>query len=343
MSGYERPAAGRSGLRLHLNEHTGGCSPKVLERLRQLDAADVGLYPDYGEIARVAAEWFGVRPDEIILTNGLDEGILGASVFALRGRAESEAIVVEPAFDVYEVSVRALAATVVRARFGEHFTLAAEDVLARVTPNTRLIFLNDPHNPSGARVVPAVIRAIAQSAPQATVFVDEAYAEFAAGTSIPWAVREATNVLVGRTFAKAYGLAGVRLGAVLGSPALIEALTEIVPPYSVNAYAAAALVAALADRDYIEDYIAQSARSRELVADFCRRRGLHAFPSAANFVLIRVGNAPALVAALAQKGVYVRDRSDQPGCAGCIRMTAGLIDDTRRALEVLEEVLCAAP
>src|SRR5512141_20411 len=102
MSGYLRPEAAPGGLRLHLNENTRGCSPYVLDRLRQLDATGASTYPDYTRVIERTAAWFQVTTDEILLTNGMDEGLFCATILALRGIADGEGIVVEPAFDVYE-------------------------------------------------------------------------------------------------------------------------------------------------------------------------------------------------------------------------------------------------
>jgi histidinol-phosphate aminotransferase len=338
-TGYQRPQAGPGGLRLHLNEHTGGCSPRVLERLRALEATAASFYPDYAAAVAATAAWFGMPDDQFVLTNGMDEGIFAATILALRGRADGEGIVVEPAFEVYDACVQCLSGRVVRVTLREDFNLRAGQVLEVVTPRTRIVFLNTPHNPSGAVIPRAVVEQVAAGAPDAIVFVDEAYVEFAGGSLIEAAPRS-RNILVGRTFAKACGLAGLRLGAVAGPVDVIAALKTIVPPYSINAYGAAALVAALADRDYIEEYVRQSASSREMLYAFCTEHRLHAFPSAANFVLIRVGDrAKALAAALSSRGVFVRDRSDQPGCGGCIRITAGLVEHTQAAIDALEALL----
>jgi histidinol-phosphate aminotransferase len=341
MSGYQRPEAAPGGLRLHLNENTRGCSPSVIEHLRRLDATVASVYPDYRRVIERTAAWFQVGTDEILLTNGMDEGLFCATILALRGVPDGEGIVIEPAFDVYEACVTALAGRVRRARLRPGFVLEANDVLSLVTDRTRIIFLNDPHNPSGARIPPDAIAAIAAGAPRALVFVDEAYVEFASGSFADRAIGEFGNVLVGRTFAKAYGLAGLRAGALIGPRDLVATMREIVPPFSLNAFAAEALLAALDDRAYVEDYVAQSAASRAMILDFCRQRSLESFPSAANFVLVRIGSTASRVAwALAARRIFIRDRSDQPGCDGCVRITAGYVDDTRRALAALEEVLC---
>lgn len=343
MSGYQKPEAGPGGLRLHLNENTRGCSPRVLERLKQLGGTTASVYPDYREVIERSAAFFHVAPGQVLLTNGMDEGLFCATILALRGTSRGEGIVIEPAFEVYEACVTALAGLVRRASFREGFVLDPSDVLALVSDRTRIIFVNDPHNPSGARIATETIAAIASGAPDALVFVDEAYVEFGFGSFVERAISEFRNVLVGRTFAKAYGLAGLRIGALLGPKLLIASMRDIVPPFSLNSFAAEALVAALEDRAYVEDYIAQAARSRELIYRYFEEKGLRAFPSEANFVLAKLGaSAPQIVSALAARGIFIRDRSDQPGCEGCIRITAGYVSDTTRALEALEEVLCDA-
>ena len=149
--------------------------------------------------------------------------------------------------------------------------------------------------------------------------------------------------MVGRTFAKAQGLAGLRVGAVAAVPVTIARLRRVLPPYSINVAAATALIAALGDQAHLADYRRQVAHSRELVYAACQRLGLTCWPSFANFVLVRVGDAaPAVVEALRTRGVFVRDRSTQPGCAGCIRITTGIVAHTEACVRALEEVLCAA-
>jgi histidinol-phosphate aminotransferase len=172
------------------------------------------------------------------------------------------------------------------------------------------------------------------------VFVDEAYADFD-GHSVVGDIARTPNLVVGRTFAKAYGLAGMRVGCLVAQPAIIRQLRGAIAPFSVNVFAAAALDAALADRGHVERYVEQVRTSRELLYGACARLGLPFWRSAANFVLVRVGDAPAVRAALAARGVHVRDRSSAPGCQGCIRITAGAVEDTTACIAALEEVLCA--
>jgi histidinol-phosphate aminotransferase len=223
------------------------------------------------------------------------------------------------------------------------FELAPDAIRAALTPRTRIVFLANPHNPSGRTIPLETLRGLARDTAPALLFVDEAYADFSGETLIGAATLAALpNLVVGRTFSKAYGLAGLRIGVIVATPETLAPLRRVVPPFSVNAWAAAALPVAIADRGYRDWYLAQAAASRALLAGACERLGLRSWPSAANFILMRVADAPATVRALAARGVMVRDRSGDPGCGQCIRITAGIVDDTRRAIAALEEVLCAA-
>ena len=172
--------------------------------------------------------------------------------------------------------------------------------------------------------------------PSALLLLDEAYHEFGGESFVP-RLADHANVVVGRTFAKAFGLAGIRAGCLVGRPETLEPIRAVLPPYSVNALAVTALEAALADRAYLEWYRGQVEQSRDLVYQACERLGLTFWPSAANFVLIRIGrDVKRLIEFLAARGFLVRDRSSEPGCEGCLRLTAGVVDDTRRCLAEVE-------
>jgi histidinol-phosphate aminotransferase len=338
IQGYPDPG---SGLRLHLNENTGGCSPRVLDAIRAIRTTDVSTYPSYAALVRACAAHFGVDPDWVLLTNGLDEGILMAAVGHIaRVRAhDAETIVPLPAFDPYPNATAAVGATVVRVPPGSDFAFPPDAVIAAITPRTRMIFLNTPNNPTGQLIRIADVRRIADAAPHAVVLVDEAYIEFGGQTFLPELARY-QNVLVGRTFSKAYGLAGMRVGIVIGQPQALDPVREVTLPFNINAVALAATQAALEDRDFLPRYAAEVAKSRERLYAACRRLGLPFWESAANFVLVRVGDDVRLfVDALAARGVHVRDRSKDPTTAGCIRVTAGVLRHTEAAVEALESVM----
>jgi histidinol-phosphate aminotransferase len=342
---YERVATPANGLRLHLNENTAGCSPAVLEALGRLTRQEIAAYPDYDAAIDACARRLGVGPESLLLTNGLDEGILVAAMVALRAAPSAasplEAVVVVPAFDMYAACTDAMGGRVVEVPLGPGFEFPLANVLAAINDRTRVVWLTNPNNPTGQVIPREAILRIATSAPNALVFVDEAYIDFGGGTLIGDAeFREMSHVVVGRTFAKAYGLAGLRAGAVVGSAETIASLRRVTPPYSLNACAAASLPAAFSDIGYYRWYLDQVAQSKALIYVGLDRLGVEHWKSDANFVLARFdGRGARVAAALAARGVHVRDRSRDHGCADCLRITAGVAEHTRELLAALEEVL----
>jgi histidinol-phosphate aminotransferase len=343
---YDKPPELYAGLRLHQNENTAGCSPRVLEALAALRADQISFYPPYKEVVDECAAFLGVAPTGLALTNGLDEGIFAVSVAFLRPLADGtpvEAIIPEPAFEIFELNASVAGGRPVRVMPRPDFAFAFDQVLAAITPRTRAVFLTNPNNPTGVSMPMDAIRSIARRVPaEAVVFVDEAYADFAGATFVP-DLKAFPNVIVGRTFAKAHGLAGLRIGALVGSAATLTPVRRAIGVYSVNVAAVVALRAALRDQHFVADYLRQVRESKALTYAACDRLGLEYWKSDANFVLIRTGGrTDALAAAAAAKGIYLRDRGNEPGCEGCIRLTTGIVEHTRAGLAVLEEVLCAA-
>ena len=338
LQGYPDPGP---GLRLHLNENTGGCSPKVLEAIRRVDPRDVSTYPSYPDLIRACARHFNVDPEWVLLTNGLDEGILMAAVGHIaRARVhDAETIVPLPAFDPYPNATAAVGATAIRIPAEPDYAFQTEAVLRAITPRTRMIFLNTPNNPTGQLIAAADLRRIATAAPQAIVLIDEAYIEFGGDTFLPDLAAH-PNVLIGRTFSKAYGLAGMRVGIVIGQPPALDPLRMVTLPFNINSVAIAATLAALKDPEFLPAYARQVAESRRRIYAACDRLGLAYWQSAANFVLVRVGDSVApFVQAMAARNVHVRDRSKDPATPGCIRITAGVLEHTDRAIEALESVV----
>jgi len=347
MNKYQKPAELYDGLRLHQNENTGGCSPKVIAALAALCPEEIGFYPPYESATRACAGYLGVDPDHLSLLNGLDEGIMSTAIGYLRPTEANpvpEAVIPDPAFEIFAIDTEVLGAKPVRVAPNPDFSFPLERVLSAITSRTRVVFLTSPNNPTGVLTPLPAIRAIAGALPKgAIVFVDEAYYEFCGQTFIPELSRF-PNVVVGRTFSKAFGLAGLRIGAITGHPDALEPIRFAVPVYSVNIAAVAAVQAALEDRAHLERYLSEVERSKTLLYAACDRLGLKYWKSSANFVLIRAaGRLDAVMNAAAAHKIYLRDRSSEPGCEGCLRVATGIVEHTRQFIDVLEEVLCAAP
>jgi histidinol-phosphate aminotransferase len=332
-----------SRLRLHYNENTAGCSPAVIEALRTLTAGDIATYPDYSGITAKVATWLGADAQGVLLTNGLDEGLYAAAQSGVRRTSgRSEFIQTDPAFEMFEVFARTVGADLVRIEPQPDFAFPLAAVLDAIGPDTRVVYLVDPNNPTGLPLPEGTAETIAASAPHALVFVDEAYADFSGCTLIGSVLNRYPNLVVGRTFAKGHGLAGLRVGALVAHPDTIARLQHVTPPFNVNIAAVRALEAALADDTYLRWYVAEAAQSRQLIAAFGDRHGLRHWPSAGNFVLVHVGpRASGVALDLAAMGIDVRDKSAAPGCAGCLRLTAGVVAHTERLISALEDILAS--
>jgi len=171
---YERVATPASGLRLHLNENTAGCSPAVIDALARLTRTAIAEYPDYDAAISATAARLGVAAESLLLTNGLDEGILVAAMAAFRATAgEAEAIVVVPAFDMYAACTDATGGRVVEVPLGDSFTFPIEQILSTISDATRIVWLTSPNNPTGQSIPRQAVLRIAEAARGAIVFVDE--------------------------------------------------------------------------------------------------------------------------------------------------------------------------
>lgn len=336
LPSYHPPLAGREGLRMDFNENTVGCSPRVLERLRQLGPQDLARYPERGPVEAKVAEFLGVSASELLLTNGVDEAIhLLCETYLGPGE---EALIVVPTYSMYRIYMMAAGAQVVDVPAQKDFSFPVEDLVRQVTERTRLIAIANPNNPTGTVAPPAELLRIARAAPAAAILVDEAYFEFYGQTLVP-KLGAVPNVFVARTFSKAYGLAGLRIGVLIGDPEQMRAVRRVSSPYNVNAVALACLPDALRDHSYIEQYVSQVLEGRVRLEKALAANGIPYWPSRANFVLAQVGSASSFVEHMRRRGILVRDRSGDPGCKGCVRITLGTREHTDRMLSVLQETL----
>lgn len=336
---YHPPLAGRNGLRFDFNENTVGCSPRVLERLRSLSADELVKYPEREPVEKIVAKFLGVTADEVLLTNGVDEGIhLLCEAYLEPG---DEALIVVPTYSMYRIYAMAAGAIVVQIATGRDFQFPAEEVRKRISPRTRLIAIANPNNPTGGVASSGDLASIARSAPDAAVLIDEAYFEFH-GQTMLGAHRDWPNLFVARTFSKAYGLAGLRLGVLVGNSEQMQAVRRVSSPYNVNGVALACVPEAIADQEYIRRYVQEVLESRSRLEESLASHGIQFWPSHANFILMKIGasssEAAKFVDLMRRRGILVRDRSADHGCEGCVRITVGPRPHTDQLLSALGEV-----
>jgi histidinol-phosphate aminotransferase len=324
-------------LRLDMNENTTGCSPRVLAKIRELSANTVAYYPDRERAERIVAQFLGRPVSQVLLTNGADEGIdLVCRAFL---EADDEMIVVTPTFPMYEVFACGAGARIMGVPAGPDYGFPLPDVLAAITPRTRIIVITNPHNPTGAVASDADILTVLRKAPDAAVLVDEAYFEFYGNTMIN-AVGTVPNLFIVRTFSKAYGLAGMRLGVLAGPSEHMSMMRRMVSPFNINVFAIECMRAALDDQEFVRAYVAQVRATREWFREQVEALGFKCWPSQANFVLIRLGeHKDTILKQVAGWGIAIRDRSD---CPGCVRVSIGKQDEMEVVLLALKKALALA-
>jgi histidinol-phosphate aminotransferase len=337
MPEYHPPLAGRTALRLDFNENTVGPSPRVMDKLQTVVAEGLTKYPEREPTERIVAKHFGLQSEQVVLTNGVDEAIhLMCCAFL---DAEDEALIATPSFFMYDVSVQMMTPHLRKVQADETLEFPFERFMAAISERTKLIIVASPNNPTGSVVSREHLLAIAAAAPQAVLMVDEAYYHFD-GASVMADLATVPNLIVARTFSKAYGLANLRIGMLAGNSELLKYVRKVSSPYNVNGVALDCLPVALADEEYVSWYSEQVRVGRERMMDGLRELGVPFFPSHANFVLMNIGaKHKELVAAMRAHGVLLRDRSTDPGCDGFVRITVGVEEHVTRGLAALKASL----
>ena len=334
---YHPPLGGRTGLRLDFNENTTGCSPRVLERLRRIDFEDLARYPERAPVEAGVAPHIGVNADELLLTNGVDEAIYLLCEAYLE--PVDEICIVVPTFSMYEIFAKATGAKVVSVPADEGLAFPISALGQQINSSTRLIAIANPNNPTGAAASVSDLLALADLAPEAALLIDEAYFDFH-GETLLHAWEDRPNIFVARTFSKAYGLAGLRAGILCGHREQMESIRRLASPYNVNSVALACLPEALADEEYVRQYVSEVCAGRDRLQAELERLGIPYWSSRANFVLMRLGDLnSAFIRGMRKRGILVRDRSRDYGCQGCVRITLGSTEQTDRLLTALRDTL----
>ena len=331
---YEVPAEGRWGkVRLDFNENTTGCSKAALTALRKLSGKELAVYPEYQAPTKLLAKYFGVKAEELLLTNGGDDALrVFFDTFVEPGR---HILICEPTFPMYRYYAEIAGARVEELHYSREMEFPLGAVLKALRKRPRVFFLANPNNPTGTLVDKGAITAILNAAPRTAIVLDEAYADFSGATGVPW-IRGHANLFIAKTFSKAAGMAGLRLGAVIAQSESLALVRRALPPFPVNAAALAAGVAAVRELRTIESYIRQTKRLREWFALELKQHEVRVFPSAGNFLLADFGNAgPALFQRLTRNGILVRERSKDLG-PGFARITIGTQKELQEFLRILD-------
>ena len=327
-------------VKLASNENPRGPSPKVLAAIAHA-AIELTRYPDGNAYALKLdlAKRLRVTPNSIVLGNGSNDVLEIVTQAFLR--PGDEAVYARHAFVVYPLATQARGATGIEVPMRE-LTHDLEAMRAAVTPRTRIVFIANPNNPTGTWLPPRELESFVASVPRETVVVlDEAYNEYLEPAqdahATAWVARY-PNLVVTRSFSKAYGLAALRIGYGVMDAEVADLLNRVRQPFNVNALAQAAALAALADRDYVEESRALNRRGMRQLEEGLRRLGVAFVPSYGNFVLVRVGDAARVYQKLLEQGVIVRPVANY-ALPEWLRVTVGLPAENDRFLAALEHAL----
>ena len=327
-------------VKLASNENPLGISPKAQ---RAIDEAvhDIARYPDGNnfKLRKSVSEKFGVAYNQIVFGNGSNDILeLAARAFLQAG---CEAIYSQHAFAVYPLVTQAVGATGVVVP-AQNYAHDLDGFLKAITPKTKLIFIANPNNPTGTLISKKVLKAFLKQVPSnILVVLDEAYDEYLSAKNkseaVSW-LNEFENLIISRTFSKAYGLAGLRIGFGLMHPSVADLLNRVRQPFNVNSIAQAAAVASLADEDFVARSYAANQAGMVQMTQGLSKLGLEYIPSHANFVSFKVVNAAQINQQLLQNGVIVRPIANYE-MPEYLRVSIGLFSENDRFLTVLETIL----
>jgi histidinol-phosphate aminotransferase len=325
-------------VKLASNENPLGMSPKARAAVERA-IAGIERYPDQFELIKALADRFGLAQGQIVLGNGSNDVLdLAARVFLAPGRS---AVFSQHAFAVYPLATLSAGATCIAAP-ARHYGHDLAAMRAAVGPETRLVWIANPNNPTGNFLPYGEIRAFLNSLPvDVAVVLDEAYNEYLPpadrADTLAW-LREFPNLIVTRTFSKVYGLAGLRVGYAAASPEVADLMNRVRQPFNVNNLAIAAAVAALDDHAFIAESYELNRRGMEQIVAGLKRLGLDHIPSHGNFVTFAVADGAAINGRLLRQGVIVRPIGGY-GLPHHLRVTIGLERENVRFLEALEAAL----
>ena len=349
LTAYSAPLEGRRGLlRLDFNENTVGPSPQVVAAIRAMPADHFAIYPEYdglreavvgsllataGVAASQAQGAVGLSPDHIGLFNGVDAAI--HAVFHAYGDRGDRLLTTSPTFGYYTPCAQMQGMAIEAIPYAlPDFAFPLEALTAALlrpgVAAPKLLLICNPNNPTGTRLAPDQVLALAAAAPQTLVVVDELYEAFTGDSVLPALLGGGDpfaaypNLVVLRSLAKTAGLAGLRIGFAIGAPAVVDRISRVTGPYDINSLAVTAALAALADQAYVDAYVAEVLGARDWLVAQLVQAGVRHHSAGGNYLLIWPQGDPRVVEqALRQAGILVRSMAGKPLIDGSLRVSLG--------------------
>ncbi len=341
MSHYKPPLEGRASkdfLLLDFNERTIPPSQRVKEALKKFIESDrLQVYPEYGDLEAKIAQYVEVPASQVMVTNGGDQGI---DIVCRAYLDEDDKVIIPfPSFAMHYQSVGIQGAEILEPRYKDNGDFPLEETLSLISEQVKLIILCNPNNPLGSSILIEDVEKILKKAKEKNIAVlhDEAYFEFSKITAKDL-IKEYDNLYIMRTFAKAFGLVSTRAGYLISQEGNIQELLKIRGPYDVNMFAKTAILAALEDTKYMEDYVKEvMEESKPKLEEFLKKKEVFFCPSVANFLLLKIPNPEKIIEDLKSKGILLRPKP-APSGEIAVRVNIGTLEDTDRFIKAFREV-----
>lgn len=356
MSPYKPPLEGRASkgyLLLDFNEMTIEPSPRVKKALKDfVDSGRLQVYPEYGDLDSRIADYAEVKPSQVMVTNGSDQGI--DVIFRAFVKDGDKVIIPTPSFPMFYQSAGVQGAEILKPIYKKNLSFPLKEILDLINKDIKLIVICNPNNPTGTAVSIQDFLKILKKAKDNEVAVlhDEAYFEFTrfwrrnlqqsrtfCGITAKDLIDEYNNLFITRTLSKQFGIASIRAGYVLSQEQNIKELLKIRGPYDVNMFAKMAILAALDDAEYARNYIVEvMEKSKPKLEEFFRKNKVKFWQSAANFFLVKPTNQKKALEVLESEGILVRPR-EGPNIEGTIRVSVGTQKDTEQFIKAYSKLL----
>ena len=335
---YSPPIEGRrqyQGMLFDFNERTIPPSPKIIKALSGfLDEGKLQVYPEYTDFEARIADYAGVDNKEVMVVNGSDQGI--DLIFRTFTSAGGKIIIPSPSFAMFYQCAGVTGNEVVAPEYKLDFTneyaaFPLKETLKSIGDNTELVVICNPNNPTGTLIPIEDIEVITKKAKNSIVYIDEAYFEFS-GVTATSLIKKYPNLIITRTFSKAFGLASLRIGYVLAQESLLNEMRKVRGPYDVNMMSVCAAKASLEDLDNVRKYVGEiMGKAKGKIEKFFMQNRIEFYPSGANFILFKLNN-PEVFETLKENGLLLRPRNGQ-----FIRLTIGTTGQMEEFIQFYRE------
>ncbi|MEI7474375.1 MAG: histidinol-phosphate transaminase [bacterium] len=336
LKGYDTPPYLENFLmKLDTNENILGPSPKVIEAIRNITEEEIKFYPAYGELVEELAIFNKLTSKQVLPTNGCDEAL--NYIFDTFMSPDDEVITVKPSFAMPKIYANAIGCVYNELDYDEKWVFPTEKLINKITPQTKLIILTTPNNPTGDAISRENVLKILEKSKHCYVLIDETYTHYTE-ESFTDLIEEYPNVIITKSFSKDFALAGLRVGYILAVPEIINEIKKIICPFSVNTIAVKAALAALRDKEYFEKIKKEVITSRNLLYNGLKSLAKTVYDGKANFLVADFADkADFYYTRLLNAGIKIKNFAGHPELNGCLRISIPTIEQTKIILDILNE------